>query len=73
MVRWSVVALLAGSLAGTALAQTPDQPAPAQQGDPHRGKELSYTCLGCHGIDGYRNAYPDYSVPKLEGQHPART
>ena len=35
-----------------------------------RGKELSYTCLGCHGIDGYRNAYPDYSVPKLEGQNP---
>jgi cytochrome c553 len=34
----------------------------------HRGKEASYTCLGCHGIDGYRNAYPDYSVPKLEGQ-----
>ena len=35
-----------------------------------RGKDLSYTCLGCHGIDGYRNAYPNYSVPKLEGQHP---
>jgi cytochrome c553 len=44
------------------------QDAPA--GDVHRGKELSYTCLGCHGIDGYKNAYPMYSVPKLEGQHP---
>jgi cytochrome c553 len=44
------------------------QDAPA--GDLRRGKELSYTCLGCHGIDGYKNAYPDYSVPKLEGQHP---
>jgi cytochrome c553 len=30
---------------------------------------MSYTCLGCHGIDGYKNAYPDYSVPKLKGQH----
>ena len=70
MVRWSVVALLAGSLAGAAFAQTPAPEAPAPQGDQHRGKELSYTCLGCHGIDGYRNAYPDYSVPKLEGQHP---
>jgi cytochrome c553 len=63
------------------MAQAPPQPAPttapppqaaaapaALQGDPHRGRELSYTCLGCHGIDGYRNAYPDYSVPKLEGQ-----
>jgi len=76
----TVAALLAGGLAGLSLAQTPEPsaapPAAAaaanatQQGDPHRGKELSYTCLGCHGIDGYRNAYPDYSVPKLEGQSP---
>ncbi|MBV8973939.1 MAG: hypothetical protein JOY74_02370, partial [Sinobacteraceae bacterium] len=57
-------------------APAPDAAAPAAAaaattpGDPHRGKELSYTCLGCHGIDGYRNAYPDYSVPKLEGQNP---
>lgn len=35
-----------------------------------RGKELAYTCLGCHGIAGYRNAYPSYRVPKLGGQHP---
>jgi cytochrome c553 len=61
------VAVLALQLfAGTALAQT----APAGAGDAKRGKMLSYTCLGCHGIDGYRNAYPEYSVPKLEGQHP---
>jgi len=33
------------------------------------GKAISYTCLGCHGVQGYRNAYPNYSVPKLEGQH----
>jgi cytochrome c553 len=26
-------------------------------------------CQGCHGIPGYRTAYPDvYSVPKLGGQ-----
>src|ERR1700756_3721203 len=40
------------------------------KGNPQRGKELSYTCLGCHGVDGYKNAYPNYSVPELEGQHP---
>ena len=40
------------------------------QGNPQRGKQLSYTCLGCHGVDGYKNAYPNYSVPELEGQHP---
>lgn len=27
------------------------------------------TCLGCHGIKGYTNAYPSYHVPKLGGQH----
>ncbi|HEY1725204.1 MAG TPA: cytochrome c [Steroidobacteraceae bacterium] len=39
-------------------------------GDPAQGKVLSYTCLGCHGIEGYKNMYPTYSVPKLRGQHP---
>src|SRR5579863_361649 len=39
-------------------------------GDPARGKELSYTCLGCHGIPDYKNVYPTYSVPELLGQHP---
>jgi cytochrome c553 len=87
----SIVAIAAGTLAGSAMggapaAQQPPQPAPAQQppapeaqtatapaalkGDPRRGKLISYTCLGCHGIDGYKNAYPMYSVPKLEGQSP---
>jgi cytochrome c553 len=46
-------------------------PAPATTaGNAERGKKISYTCLGCHGIPGYKNAYPIYSVPKLEGQHP---
>ena len=86
MGRRCALALTAWALASAALAQTPAPSAtpappateaappaatpPALQGDAHRGKELSYTCLGCHGIDGYRNAYPDYSVPKLEGQNP---
>ncbi len=43
------------------------QPALAE-GDAEAGKELGYTCLGCHGIEGYRNAYPSYRVPKLGGQ-----
>lgn len=38
------------------------------EGDVVAGKELGYTCLGCHGIEGYRNAYPSYRVPKLGGQ-----
>lgn len=40
-------------------------------GDIEAGKTLAYTCLGCHGIEGYRNAYPSYRVPKLGGQKAA--
>ena len=32
---------------------------------------IGYSCLGCHGIEGYRNAYPSYRVPKLGGQKAA--
>src|ERR1700686_5366538 len=38
-------------------------------GDPALGEKKFYTCYGCHGLDNYRNAYPDYSVPKLRHQH----
>lgn len=38
------------------------------EGDVERGQKLGNTCLGCHGIEGYRNAYPSYRVPKLGGQ-----
>jgi cytochrome c553 len=40
------------------------------EGDPERGAALATTCMGCHGIPGYRNAYPSYRVPKLGGQKP---
>jgi len=55
-----IIALLA---TGIFLAQ----PAVAD-GDAARGASIGYTCLGCHGIEGYRNAYPSYRVPKLGGQ-----
>ena len=41
------------------------------EGNPERGRKLAYTCHGCHGIENYKNAYPNYSVPKLGGQHAA--
>ena len=43
-------------------------PALADGGDAERGRKLAYTCMGCHGIENYKNAYPKYSVPKLGGQ-----
>jgi cytochrome c553 len=63
---WILVAL-AGAAFASLTASAQDQPL---KGDPKHGKAISYTCLGCHGIEGYKNAYPMYSVPKLEGQHP---
>ena len=52
----AVVSLLAFS----ALAQA--------DGDVEAGRTIGSACLGCHGIEGYRNAYPSYRVPKLGGQ-----
>jgi cytochrome c553 len=68
-IRSGVVSIFAAgfALAGAAACA---QSAAVVKGDPVHGKAISYTCLGCHGIDGYRNAYPNYSVPKLTGQHP---
>lgn len=42
-------------------------PAPVP-GNAMRGRELTYTCHGCHGVVGYRNAYPNYRVPLIVGQ-----
>lgn len=57
-----------------AFAQTaaPAQPAAGatQAGDPLKGREKTRMCEGCHGIEGWRTAYPEvYRVPKLGGQH----
>jgi cytochrome c553 len=43
----------------------------APKGDAARGKELAYTCKGCHGVGGYRNVYPHYHVPRIVGQSDA--
>jgi len=67
MVR-SLQKILVSSLALLAAGFLFTAPASAA-GDPVRGKTLGYTCLGCHGIETYKNVYPTYSVPKLRGQH----
>lgn len=62
---WVPVAVLAFALLGS-VGPTAGHAA----GDAQRGKQLGYTCLGCHGIENYKNVYPTYNVPKLVGQHP---
>ena len=50
------------------VATTPTTAATAVTGDAERGLQLTYTCQGCHGVVGYKNAYPNYHVPKIGGQ-----
>ncbi len=45
---------------------------PALVGDANAAHKKVQMCEGCHGIAGYRTAYPDvYPVPKLGGQQAA--
>lgn len=75
------LALAALSLAAlTAQSQTPPPAAEAAAapvsapaamplaGNPEKGHLLTYTCQGCHGIAGYKNAYPNFHVPRIGGQ-----
>ena len=72
--RLTGLSLLAGAtvLMGSqaALAQA-DAAVDAAKPNPERGQKLFYTCYGCHGVENYKNAYPDYSVPKLRHQQSA--
>lgn len=55
-------ALIALGAAGAAMAQEP-------KGDAQAAKKKIAVCEGCHGIPGYRTAYPTvYHVPLLGGQ-----
>jgi len=45
---------------------------PAAAAKPGQGMENAHAmCIGCHGIPGYKTAFPDvYHVPKIAGQQP---
>ena len=59
----AAVAMITGSL---------DAAAQAPGGDPVAGAQKTQMCAGCHGIEGWRTAFPEvYQVPKIAGQHPA--
>ncbi|MBV6417869.1 MAG: Cytochrome c4 [Steroidobacteraceae bacterium] len=62
--RIATVAALSAVVAGAAGVAHAD-------GNAAHGKELAYTCLGCHAIEDYKNVYPTYSVPMLRGQNAA--
>ena len=60
-----IAACLALALPLAATAQTAP---PAEGKSNDKGAELTYTCQGCHGITGYKNAYPSFKVPLIGGQ-----
>lgn len=44
----------------------------AVEGNAEAAKGKLSMCVGCHGIEGYRTAFPSvYHVPRIGGQHPA--
>jgi cytochrome c553 len=45
--------------------------ASAPVGSADRGRQLTNTSQGCHGVTGYKNAYPNYHVPRIGGQSAA--
>jgi len=68
---FTVSLLLATGVHAQQIAATPAAPAAAApvKGDVARGHQLTFTCKGCHGVTGYKNAYPNYHVPRIAGQH----
>jgi cytochrome c553 len=67
MIRYCALTTLTLLFSAAVAAQ-----AQAPVGDPAKGREKTRMCEGCHGIEGWRTAYPEvYHVPKLGGQHAA--
>ena len=68
MTKFTTLALAAFVAGGAQVAWA--QAAPA--GDAAAGAQKNQMCAGCHGIEGWRTAFPEvYPVPKIAGQHPA--
>jgi cytochrome c553 len=69
MTRLPLLIVLAGfGVAFAAPAAFAQPPAGAVE----KGAQKVAMCQGCHGIPGWRTAYPEvYRVPKIAGQHPS--
>ena len=64
--QWVIGTTAVVAFSTSTWAQTP----PA--GDAAAGAKKVSMCIGCHGIEGYKTAFPEvYSVPRIGGQHPA--
>jgi cytochrome c553 len=67
--RLTLGAIAAAAAIGASGIASAQQAAP--QGDAKRAESKVSMCAGCHGIPGYRNAFPEvYHVPLIAGQNP---
>ena len=64
--------LLSAAAGAAALSCSAASGQGAPVGDAAKGAKKNLQCTGCHGIDGWRTAFPEvYSVPRIGGQHEA--
>ena len=69
----TAVAFTAQAQQKTPPGKTPgsESKAPAAADSGHRMDDAIRMCIGCHGIPGYKTAFPTvYHVPKIAGQQP---
>jgi cytochrome c553 len=67
LIPFALVATATAAFCSAVLAQ-----APGATGNAEIGSQKVQMCQGCHGIPGWRTAYPEvYRVPKIAGQHQA--
>jgi len=63
---------VAATVAALACSSVVFAQSPAPAGNAQIGSQKVQMCQGCHGIPGWRTAYPEvYRVPKIAGQHQA--
>jgi cytochrome c553 len=71
MKRIAFSAICAAAITCLSVLIAPQAFAQAPVGDAKAGAQKVQMCQGCHGIAGWRTAYPEvFHVPKINGQHP---
>jgi cytochrome c553 len=63
--------VMAAVIAASFYAAAVQAQAPAPTGSADAAKSKNSMCIGCHGIPGYKTAFPEvHHVPLIAGQHP---
>ena len=72
MSNYASSALMVAIVVGAALTAPGAVAQGTPAGDPVAGAQKTQMCTGCHGIEGWRTAFPEvYKVPRIGGQHEA--